>query len=48
MSLLKAQNISKSYNLLEVDKDISLEINSGEVVGLLGHVIRRLKTVMPL
>ncbi len=36
MSLLKAQNISKSYKLLEVDKDISLEINSGEVVGLLG------------
>ena len=36
MSLLKAQNISKSYKLLEVVKDISLEINSGEVVGLLG------------
>ena len=36
MSLLRAQNISKSYKLLEVVKDISLEINSGEVVGLLG------------
>ena len=36
MSLLRAQNISKSYKLLEVAKDISLEINSGEVVGLLG------------
>ncbi len=36
MSLLKAQNISKSYKLLEVVKDISLEITSGEVVGLLG------------
>ncbi|MEC9415114.1 MAG: LPS export ABC transporter ATP-binding protein [Pseudomonadota bacterium] len=36
MSLLKAQNISKSYKLLEVVKEISLEINSGEVVGLLG------------
>ncbi len=36
MSLLRAQNISKNYKLLEVVKDISLEINSGEVVGLLG------------
>ena len=36
MSLLKAKKISKSYKLLEVIKEISFEINSGEVVGLLG------------
>lgn len=36
MSLLKAEKISKSYKLLEVIKEISFEINSGEVVGLLG------------
>ena len=36
MSLLRAEKISKSYKLLEVIKEISFEINSGEVVGLLG------------
>ena len=36
MSLLKAKKISKSYKLLEVIKEISFEISSGEVVGLLG------------
>ena len=36
MSILKIKNISKSYKLIDVVKNISLEINSGEVVGLLG------------
>ncbi len=36
MSILSAENISKRYKLRQVVKNISLEINSGEVVGLLG------------
>ena len=36
MSILSVQNISKSYKLRQVVKAISLEIKSGEVVGLLG------------
>ena len=36
MSVLKIKNISKSYKLIDVVKNISMEINSGEVVGLLG------------
>ena len=36
MSILKANDIRKSYKMLDVVKGISFEINSGEVVGLLG------------
>jgi len=36
VSILSAENISKSFKFREVVKDISLEIQSGEVVGLLG------------
>jgi len=36
MSILSAQDISKSFKLRKVVKSLSLEIRSGEVVGLLG------------
>jgi len=36
MSILSAQDISKSFKLRKVVKSLSLEIKSGEVVGLLG------------
>ena len=36
MSILSAEDISKSYKLRKVVKGLSLEIKSGEVVGLLG------------
>ena len=36
MSILSAQSLSKKFKLKEVVKDISFDINSGEVVGLLG------------
>ena len=35
MSILSVRDISKSYKLRKVVKSISLEIRSGEVVGLL-------------
>lgn len=36
MSVLKAEHLKKSYKSRLVVKDVSLEVNSGEVVGLLG------------
>jgi lipopolysaccharide export system ATP-binding protein len=36
VSILSAQDISKSYKLRQVVKSLSVEIKSGEVVGLLG------------
>jgi len=36
MSILSAQTLSKSFANRQVVKDISLEVNSGEIVGLLG------------
>ena len=36
MNVLKAQNLGKQYQMREVVKDVSLQIESGEVVGLLG------------
>ena len=36
MSLLAARNLYKSYKSRTVVKDLSLEVNTGEVVGLLG------------
>ncbi len=36
MPLLKASNLAKAYKGREVIKDVSLSINSGEIVGLLG------------
>ena len=36
MSILSAEDLSKSFKLREVVKNISFELHSGEVVGLLG------------
>ena len=33
---LVAQNLAKSYNKRQVVKDVSLTVNAGEVVGVLG------------
>lgn len=36
MATLKAQHLAKSYNGRKVVSDVSLEVNSGKIVGLLG------------
>lgn len=36
MTTLRIQHLSKKYKSRRAVKDISLELNSGEVVGLLG------------
>ena len=36
MSLLKVENLSISYGAIEAVKDISFEVNEGEVVTLIG------------
>ena len=36
MVTLKAENLSKSYKGRQVVKDVSLQVNSGQIVGLLG------------
>ena len=36
MKTLRADNLMKSYNGRKVEKDVSLEVNQGEIVGLLG------------
>ena len=36
MPVLKASHLAKAYKGREVIKDVSLSINSGEIVGLLG------------
>jgi lipopolysaccharide export system ATP-binding protein len=36
MSLLSVQNLSKKYRKRQVVKDVSLSVNTGEIVGLLG------------
>ena len=36
MSLLSVQNLSKKYRKREVVRDVSITVNSGEIVGLLG------------
>jgi len=36
MSALKATGLAKSYKTRQVVRDLSLELDSGEVVGLLG------------
>lgn len=36
MTILSAQNLAKRYKRRDVVKDVSLEVNSGEIVGLLG------------
>ncbi len=36
MSLLSVQNLSKKYRKRQVVKDVSLNVNTGEIVGLLG------------
>jgi lipopolysaccharide export system ATP-binding protein len=36
MSILKCNNLEKKYNTKKIIQDISIEVNSGEVIGLLG------------
>ncbi len=36
MSLIKVENLAAGYGLVEVLRDISLEIKEGEVVAVLG------------
>lgn len=36
MTTLKAEHLSKSYKGREVVKDVSIQVNSGQIVGLLG------------
>ena len=36
MSLIKVENLAACYGLVEVLRNISLEINKGEVVAVLG------------
>lgn len=36
MKILKAEHLAKSYDKREIVKDVSITINSGEVIGLLG------------
>jgi lipopolysaccharide export system ATP-binding protein len=36
MSILKCNNLEKKYNTKKIVQDISIEVNSGEVIGLLG------------
>ena len=37
MAILKAANLIKSFNYRQVVKQVNLEINSGEIIGLLGR-----------
>jgi len=37
MSVLKAEKLTKSFNLGPVVKGVNIEINSGEIIGLLGR-----------
>ena len=37
---LRVENLMKSYNGRKVVKDVSLEVNQGEIVGLLGPMVR--------
>ncbi|MCX7203421.1 MAG: ATP-binding cassette domain-containing protein, partial [Burkholderiales bacterium] len=37
MSRLSAQHLMKAYHGRQVVKDVSIEVQSGEVVGLLGR-----------
>ncbi len=37
MSLLRAENLTKSYNKVVVVRSLSLEVREGEIVGLLGR-----------
>ena len=36
MSILKLKNISKNFGAIEALDDVSLSLNSGEVLGLMG------------
>ncbi len=36
MSILKCNNLEKAYNAKRVVHDVSIEVNSGEIIGLLG------------
>ena len=36
--MIKMQNVKKSFGDIEVLKDISLNINEGEIYGLIGHI----------
>ena len=41
MSLLEMKNIKKSFNGVEVLKDISLKVEKGEVLGIIGPSVNR-------
>lgn len=36
MAILKAQHLAKSYKKRKVVSDVSLQVESGQIVGLLG------------
>lgn len=40
MNKLKAEHLSKHIKKTKIVEDVSLEVNSGEVVGLLGPMVR--------
>ena len=37
MSVLKSENLTKSFNFRPVVKGVNIEISSGEIIGLLGR-----------
>lgn len=39
MATLKAQHLAKSYKSRQVVRDVSLSIDSGQIVGLLGLTV---------
>ena len=46
MVMLKVENLSKKFKDLEVLKDISLEVNQGEVVAIIGPSGSRKSTLL--
>ena len=39
MSLLEIKNVKKNFGGVEVLKDISLKVDKGEVLGIIGHPV---------
>lgn len=39
MATLKAQHLAKSYKGRQVVRDVSMSIDSGQIVGLLGRTV---------
>lgn len=40
MAVLKALHLAKAYKNRQVVQDVSLEVNSGQIVGLLGLTVQ--------